>query len=375
MRPVSDLWLNTIRGSHVMAAEAVVCTAFQTGTDPAGTTIPILDGHVVVDSTADIRSSLDLTTDGTGMWPSDPSSLLAPYGNEVFIRRGLAYGSGITEWCSLGYFRVQAAEQQAVPDGPVRLTCSGRMVAIIEARLLAPRQYLPSATYGAVVSDLVLDVYPLATIEWDDATSAQPIGRTVVVEQDRFGGLSDVVASRGKIIYWDYRGVLVIKDIPSATAVVFEVNAGANGVLVSMTREVSRAGVHNAVVATGEAPDQGVPARGVAVDDNPMSPTYFYGRFGPVPRYYSSPLLLTDAEAYKAASTLLRKELGLPYSVDFSAIPNAALEPYDPVRVTYSGRDGAEVHVLEAVTVPLTQAGAMTATTREQTLAVVGSGA
>lgn len=373
MRPVSARWNRAVRGSHTMTARATVLSTFQTGTAPTGgTVIPIYGGAVKLDGTAAIRSTLDLTTAGS-LWPTRANSILAPYGNEIFVERGVVYGNGTTEWVSLGYFRIQSPEQRTAPDGPIRPIGQDRMVGIIDGRLLAPRQYQPSQTYGAVVADLIGDIYPSATIQWDDTTNTQTIGRSIIVEQDRYAGLNDVVTSRGKICYWDYRGILVIKDVPAPNVIAFRVNAGRDGVLIEAARHLTRDGVHNAVVATGEAPDQGAPARGVAVDNNPNSPTYFYGRFGKVPRYYSSPLLLTDAAAKKAATTLLSKELGLPYSVDLSMVPNAALEPFDAVAAQYSDRGGAETHILETLTVPLVAAGAMTATTREQAYQIVGT--
>lgn len=374
-RPVSDAFQRAIRGSHAMNARARVCSTFQTGTDPAGTVIPIIAGDVAFDSTSDVRASLDLTTDGTGMWPSSANLLLAPYGNEVFVERGVQFGGGTTEWVSLGYYRIVAPEQDTAPDGPIRLTGQDRMVGIVRARFTAPRQYLSFASFGEVVEDLVLDVYPSATIEWDDATSGDAIGRTLAGEEDRYGLLKDLVTSVGKVAYWDHRGVLVIRDPPDASSPVYEVNHGQDGVLVSMSRELSSEGVYNAVVASGEAADTDNPVRAVAVDVNPGSPTYWYGRFGQSPRFYSSPFITTTAQAASAAAAILKVSLGLPYSVDFAMVPAVFLEPLDPVRVTYSHRASSETHVIESMTVPLTAAQAMTATTREQTVVIVGTAA
>jgi hypothetical protein len=372
MRPVSAAFGRAVRGSHRMIARARVCTTYQTGTDPAGTDIPIKDGDVHLDSTADIRSTLDMTTDGTRMWPSSASSLLAPYGNEIYVERGIDFGNGTREWVSQGYFRLYSPEQDKAPNGPIRIAGKDRMSAIIDARLTAPVQYASTVTYGSVLDGLVGEVLPEVTIEWDDATDAATTNRSLIAEEDRYAFLHDLVTSLGKVMYFDYRGVLVVADPPSATDPVFEVTHGRDGVLIEMSRQLSREGVYNAVIATGEAADTDNPARGVAVDDNPNSPTWWNGRFGKVPRFYSSPFITTNAQAKTAASSLLRKSLGLPYSVDFGMVPNPALEPLDPVLVRYSDHDAAEVHVIESLTVPLAPNAAMTASTREQTLIVIG---
>lgn len=370
MRPVSDRFLATLRGSHTATFQARVLTNWQTGVDPDGVEIPILSGDVQMSATASIRSTLDLTTHAD--WPTRADSLLAPYGNEIWVARGVAYGNGVTEWVSLGYFRLYASEQDDAPKGPIRLSARDRMSGIVDARLLAPIQFPSNRTFGSVLAELVQEVYPQATIEWDDpAVRDRPIGRALIAEEDRFEVLDDLVTSVGKVWYWDHRGILVVRDAPDPESPVWEVNGGANGVLVSLSRELSRDGVYNAVVAYGEATDTETPPRAVAVDDNPNSPTYWRGRFGKVPRYYSSPFVTTQVQARSAAASLLRQQLGLPYSVDFTAIPNPALEPGDPVRIVQS--DGTtETHVIESLTIPLTVEGALSAATREQTRILIG---
>jgi hypothetical protein len=355
-----------------MAVRARVCTTFQSGTDPDGTEVDIIDGSVTLDGTAAIRSTVDLTTDGTRRWPDAATDLLAPYGNELFIQRGIQISGSTTEWCSLGYMRIQAPSQAAPVDGPIRITGQDRMAGIIDGRLLAPVQYQDTATYGTIMSDLITEVFPSATIEWDDATDAEATGRQLLAEDDRYKFLNDLVTSLGKVWYWDHRGILVIKDVPDPDDPVFTVDAGAGGVLVSMSRELSREGVYNAVVASGEAADGQVPVTATAVDDNPDSPTYFSGRFGPVPQFYSSPFLTTVAQCESAAAAILRRNLGLSYSVDFTAVPNPALEPYDPVAVRANAREGARTHILQSVKVPLTAAGALSASTRDQTVVLIG---
>lgn len=374
MRPVSDAFLRTVRGSHAMVARARVCTTFQTGTDPVGTIISILDGDVIADAHSDVRATLDLLTDGLGMWPTASSNLLlAPYGNEIFVERGIKYGNGTEEWVSLGYYRIQTPDQDEAPNGPILIEGRDRMSGLIDGRLLAPVQFADTATYGAVVNQLVTQVYPTATIEWDDTTNTQTLGRSLVTEEDRWGFINDLVTSRGKIWYWDHRGILVIRNPPSATAPVFDVNSGEGGVLVKLRRRLTRERVYNAVVAYGEAADTAVPARAAVVDNNPDSPTFFSGPFGPVPRFYSSPFITNDIQAASAATSLLTQQLGLPYSVDFTAVPNPALEPWDPVRIRYSERIAVETHIIDRITIPLISKAPMTATTREQTVVLVGT--
>ena len=373
MRPVSAAFLRTVRGSHKMVARATVCSTFQTGTQPTGVRIPIFGGDVRLDGTADIRSTLELITDGSSAWPTAAADPLAPYGNEIFVERGIQYSDEQVEYVGLGYFRIQAPSQDAAPDGPIHVEARDRMSGIIDARLLAPVQFLPGATLQFVFNTLVQQVYPAAVITFDDASGSNVLTRAASADEDRFGFLDEIVKSLGKVWYWNHRGELIIKAVPNPGSPVVEVMSGPGGALVSMSRKLTRDQVYNAVVATGAAADGNPPTRGVAVDANPSSPTYYLGRFGPVPRFYNSQFLATNAQAVAAATALLQRSLGLPYSVDFTTVPNPALEPWDPVRLRAADDQRIETHVIETMTVPLVQSGEFKVETREQTVTLIGS--
>lgn len=370
MRPASDRFRRAVAGSHRVAVRARVVAPGLTGTNPPGVDLPVEGGDVQLDATATVRSTLSLTVPGSGRWPTKASDLLAPYGAEIWVARGIAYGDGLSELISLGYHRIDTVEQGDAPRGAITIAARDRMAGIEDARLLAPVQYPAGTTLGAIVTELVREVYPSAVIEWDDTTHLAELGRSVIAEEDRYEFLNDLVTAAGKVWYWDHRGVLSITSVPPPAEPVLTVSCGEDGVLVSLSRELSREGVYNAVVAYGEGADTVPPARAVVVDDTRTSPTYWHGPFGKVPRFYSSPFLTSDAAAHQAAAAMLTRSLGLPYSVDFSLVPNPALEPHDPVRITYPGR--SEVHIIDRITVPLTAGGAMTATTREQTLIALG---
>lgn len=370
MRPVSDAFLRTIRGSHTVVARARVVTGHQTGVSPAGTVIPILAGNVQLDWTKPVRSTLDLTTD-PALWPGRASDLLAPYGNEVFVERGVQMGDGHVEWVSLGYHRINTVEQQTVPYDAIRISAQDRMAGIVDGRLPQPRQWPSTATYGAVVNSLVQEIYPAATVEWDDATASQQIGRSVIADEDRYQFLDELIAGRGKVWWWDHRGILVIRDLPDPASPVWTIAGGAGGVLVEMSQSLTREGVCNAIVARGEGVDTTAPAWGIATDSGVDSPTRWGGPFGRVPRFYSSPLITSDAQARLAAASLLKRYVGLPYNVDWTAVPNPALEPLDPIVIKAPGA-APMTHIVDTLTIPLTAEQAMRGTTREQTLVTIG---
>lgn len=373
MRPVSAAWGRTIIGSHRALYRATVCETYQTGTSPTGDRISIIDGDVILDGTATVRSTLDLTTPGQGMWATRAESPLAPYGNEVYVERGLFYTDDRVEFCGLGYFRINTIDQDEPPAGEIRIAGKDRMGQIIKARLITPQQFLIGATLGYVVTTLVQQVYPDAVVEWDDSTEDVVLTRSLIADDDRYDFLDKLIRSSGKIWYWDHRGVLVVKTAPDTTVPVWDIHAGPGGVLLKARRRLTDEDVYNAVVASGEAVDTYDPPRAVAYNNDTRSPTYYSGRFGPVPYFLTSAAIQTRSQAAAAAQAELRRRTGLPYIMDLSAVPNAALEPYDPVSVRVT-QEGRRTHVLDSITIPLVDGAAMTATTREQSLTLISTG-
>lgn len=375
--PSQDVMEGLASGSHVATFQAVVLDTYQDGDEPNGVDIPIIDGDVKLDGAADIRGSLSLTTAGEQggqlLWPSHATDLLAPFGNEIFVRRGIQI-NGQTVWSSLGYYRISNPDQNDAPDGPITLTGLDRMSRIIEARLLSPRSFLSNRTVHSVFDELVREVYPQATIVFDDpAVEFAQIGRLVESEDSRYDMLREVAESHGKIMYWDTSGILRVESVPDPQVPIWHFMAGRqNGVLMQASRSLSSEGVYNCVVASGEgASDEVEPVRAVVYDNNPKSPTYFFGRFGPIPKFYTSAMIVTEAQALRTATSMLRRSSGYPYNVNFTIAPNPAVRPHHPARVGY--RDGKrEIHVIESITIPLSVDAAMSGTTKEQTLTTVG---
>ncbi len=368
--------VEVLPGSHRPVFEARLLDSFQTSADPDGMELPISGGDVRYDATADVFATLSLTIPGvdesTGRpWhPSHVRSKLAPYGAEVWVRRGIDLGDEVL-WVPLGVFRITDLDQDDAPDGPIQIEGQDRMRGIIRARLLTPRVYPADTTAGDMAEDLVREVYPAATIMWDDATNREQIGRQIVVEQDRYAALRELADSYGKLCYWDGLGILRIEDPPSADEIVWEVRAGRKGVLLRASDSVTDESAYNAVVATGEGVSGTLSAaRGVALDRGINSPTRWGGPHGMVPHFFSSPLLLTPGQARQAAVSMLRQIIGASHQAQFTAVVNPLLRPHQTVRVTL--RDGTRaVHVIERCTVPLVADAAMPATTRDQTHTVV----
>jgi hypothetical protein len=376
MRPVSDSFLAALRGSHTLATRCTLVAPGQTGTAPTGIAIPGVDalgrlpvvaGDVTTDMSADVQSTVELTT--VFPWPSRPGDPGTPYGQEIYVERGVEYGTGTREFVGLGYFRIDKIEQQSVPDGAIRISGSDRMAMVRDARNTAPVQFSAAASVGSVIDYVVGQAVPGLVTVYDFDAYTTLLGADHVLDEDRLGFVQDLLAAYGKYGYFDFAGRLVVKSIPDLTKAspVWDINSGAYGVLVDMQRSISRDAVYNIVVARGEPVGELPPVQAIAQDDNPASPTYVDGPFGLVPTIYSSAFMTTADQCFAAAAAKLAKVVGLPYVVSLGSIPNPALEGWDVVGVSYPGI--AETHIIDRITYGLAPADSMGIDTRKQYLA------
>jgi hypothetical protein len=375
MRPVSNSFLNTVRGPHKAVFRARLVWPWVVGVNPAtaGSPVPVISGDVTFDVNSDVNATMDLTL-------AYPFEDINPYAHEIYLERGVMYANGTTEYVGLGYFRVNSVEDTLIRDSDfdgtaIRITGEDRMSNLRDGRVPSPLQFSASTSVASVLDFLVQDVMPGVTTVYDtvnwpggDAASTT-LGSDHFVDQDRLGFIQELVAAYGKICYFDYAGRFVVKDPPNTSGTpVFNINSGLNGVLVHATRTISRDGVYNAVVATGEAADANVPpVYGIAIDNDPASPTFYGGTFGKVPKFFNSSFLVTDAQCAGAAQKLLDASHGLPYSVTLGMVPNPALEAWDVVSVTYS--DGyVEIHIIDQITYSMSVDDEMSIQTRKQYL-------
>lgn len=368
MRPVTDSFLNTVRGPHTAVFRARLVSPWATGVNPTGTFFGINSGDVTFDVGSDVNGTVDLTTDLE--WDYG----LAPYGTEMFIERGVEYANGIQEYVGLGYFRINTVEQPL--KGLLRISAEDRMSNIRDGRLVNPIQFSAGTSVAAVLDFLVQDVMPgiptiYDTIGWSGGSAyTTTLFTDQVCSDDRLAFIQSLVTSYGKVCYFDYAGRFVVKTPPDPTAEpVTLINAGENGVLVQANRSISRDGVYNGVVARGEPVGELPPVQAVVVDTDPKSPTLWGGPFGKVPRFFSSSFMTNASQCLAAAQGLLLSSVGLPYSVSLGLVPNPALEANDVIQVQYDEHT-FETHIADSITYPLHVDGEMRISTRKQSLTI-----
>jgi hypothetical protein len=413
VRPVSARFLNALSGSTLTAARVRPCNPTVRGGDgliaPSGPALPLLDGQLTLDGTADERGRLEITVGaywpdsgqdgptpagsfatgvigsspaattrpGQPVWPINHKAPLTPYGKLLLVEAGQEYGNGDVEYVRLGYYRVEDMEQAEEPDGPIVIQARDLMSFLIDGRMVYEQTFPAGTTMATLFQQLVIDNgsgyrgmpqgWTTSDLDLDPTFAAMTLGATRTTEGDRFAFLADQVNTRGYIWYWDGRGKLVVSTAPDPTQPVADIGGPAGAALTSSGRRINRDGTYNVVIADSSAIEATPAVRYVAFNADPTTPSYLHW-YGWTPRFYSSPQITDDASAGVTANTLLAASRGVPNQRAARHNPNAALEPNDPLRIWPRGSTdplGYEVRVLEKTTIPLVPGRVQETTTRE----------
>jgi hypothetical protein len=355
VRPVSARFPERVAASGSPRSRAVILTG-------AGyVELEIDDGSVTLDRTAASRGRVDLTITGKPeLVPDLPDDLLMPYGNEVLVQRGFE-----DELVSLGIFRLEDLEIEDAASG-IGLTTSAddRSKLIIDAAFEDTYQVAAGTNIGTAIAQVIFDAYPGVVMDFATTEMLTP-ALTAEAGDDRWDFAQGLAEAAGMVLYFDGAGVLVLRPAPVIGSPVFSIAEGEGGVLLGARRSIARGDAPNRVIVTGEnVTETGPIPRGVATDDDPLSPTYYHGRYGHVPFFYSSEKITDDAQAAHVAEVILAQKRGITEQVTFDSLVNPALEPGDAVQITRERTGINQVHMIDTITIPLSPSGTMSGTTR-----------
>lgn len=362
MYPVSQAFLDAIRASHTVAVHAA---AYYGGAVvPGGEDLLVVEGAVRVDAKSKVRRAVEglkvVSLDGD---TATLRAILDPPGTEIRLSRGVAFPDGSTELAPLGRFRVGAVADDLTVPGAVSVTGPDKTAAVIDDRFLAPRAGDTTKTIPGQIAALIQESIPGVTVT--DLSGVTTLVRDGVVwERERWDAIEELASSIGCVVYTNPDGAFVIeKETDPEAPADWTVTSGEVGILLGGSRSTTREGVYNVVVATSSPTDGSAPVYGKAEDTDPASPTRVSGPFGRVPRFYSSPLLTTDAQALSAAQAILARSIGRRGALDVETLVNPALDAGDRVDVTFP--DGStQKHIVDSFSVPLSPTGSMTLVTR-----------
>lgn len=350
--------------AHTVYAEATLLTP-----DGEILDLPIGEGSAVtLDGRADQRGSLSLSVPlggDTTLIPESEADALAPYGSTITIRRGGITPAGVTEQVQIGVFWID--EVQVADDGPdltVEISGLDHSSRIIDAVFEQPGTFAAGLDALELAQLVVAAADPLVSFNFVDTDVTLPM-LGYEAGDDRWDFARGCAEAAGCELYFDGDDYCIARPIAETDAVDLEVVEGEGGILLSASRSWSREDACSRVTVQGENGSDD-PVWGEAIDDDPTSPTHYFGPFGKVTFDWSSEYVTTDEEAAAVAQNILAQKRGTGQQIDFTALANPALEPGDVVRVRRTRLGIDELHVIDSVSIPLDNGGDMTCSTRVQ---------
>jgi hypothetical protein len=360
MQTVTPRFLQTLTTSHSISVSVrAMYDGIVTVAD-----LPISDGSVTVDRGSKVRRSLSLTVADPKRLPWGALDPLAVYGQKLMVSRGIRYAGNILEMVPLGTFRINEPAGDTM-FGPVTLTGQSSECYIIDDKFMVPTSTRGYTTCVDAIEYLIRQTLPDAVIVNATTGARNPACAVVTwnANSDRWDAVQQVALAMQAEIYVDALDRFVIADVPQVltSRVVWDIAEGEGGTLMSAARQMSRTAVYNAVVASGEnTASNAAPVSAVAYDNGPTSPTRWSGPFGHAPKFISSALWVTQGACQAAADFALFDAIAPNVSTTISAIPNAALEGGDCIRVAYAGKK--ELFIVQTATTPLTAEGSASLT-------------
>lgn len=374
MITVPQKFLDYIYQSHKLVVKVVDA---QTNTE-----LEIDDGSVTLDQTAATRGSANLTFKDLGLMPADENSLLAPYGREFYIYRGLRLPDGWQHLVKLGVFRVEdvsLTEDSSGDYSGFQVVMLDRSARVIDDIFEAVVSIAGGSDYLETIADLVSDAVPNLQTDFITKTALTP---TLSGEQgeDRWAFVQTMAEAIGCELYFNNEGELTLRPVaqPSGASCGC-ITEGEEGVevhpaLLSLEASWSRRDAHNKWIVVGDNADiDGAAPTATALDDDPASPLNYYGQFGKKAEVYHSSFITDTTMAQEAADGKKAKESGISQEVNFGSLVNPAMEPGDVVEIKRTKRDwnsgelvviADETHVIDSITIPLSADKGMEARTR-----------
>lgn len=367
MWPVSEEFRAAVRASHrvVVQAAAYVDDAWVADLYPTG-------GSVSIDSRRAVRRTLSMSLvdeDGSLVpGPNGTTGVLSPFGTEIKVWRGVQYTDGTEEIVPLGVFVLTGVTVTSSDAGTqISLEGSDRSLRIQRARLTDPYQITSGTAVETVVADLLRS-------RWADVQVAFPatgatVGARVLgagADSDPWKAAVEIAEAAGFDLAFDADGVVRMRTIPDPTETDPDetYDDGTDAVLLDVARGFDTGNTYNGVIASSEASDVDTPVRAEAWDEDVNSPTYRYGAFGQVPKFYTSSLIRDATQAATAAAAQLQRELGRSEAVEWSQIVNPAHDVLDVVRLTRPAVTLDAVLLIDRLDVPLDVGGQMRAVAR-----------
>lgn len=295
------------------------------------------------------------------MYPTDETGLLAPFGNELRVYRGVRLGDG-SETYTWQVFRGRIRNVEQSSDGTCMVECSDRAADVQDVNFVSPQNSNTANTVNEEFQRLIVDAVPDATFGASDTFSK--VMEPLTWEFERAAALDEIAVSVGALWYPLANGDFVIRRFPwtVVSAPLLTLTDQEGGTINGWSSRRSRDSIFNVVTVTGERLNGDAPVHATASDTTPGSPTSVSGNFGVRSRLERLQTPSTAGGATAAAENLLRTYIAPTEEWTLQSVPDAALELGDVINVAVDGRTA--VQVVTGIALPLDLSGDMTISTR-----------
>lgn len=323
MWPVTAAFKAAVLSSHKIANLVTV-------TPPGGAPIilPLQSGSVTLDSSARIRRTASLVLVGD----SSAYATCATPGALFAITHGIDYGASKE---LIPVFTGEVTDSgQDFGDGSISLTLGDLANWLARVQFLTPYQPAVGLSYVTVITNVVQTARP-GTVVVNTSSNTAVIATGATWSTGPLDVIADLSADGSLECFFGPDGKFYIRDVQASLAVpVWSINAGDFGTLKSAARARPTDKLYNTVVVQPSQSDGSQTwaqqVAQVTALTNPRHPNYI----GVVPYFWSSPSIITAAQAQAAAQSLLSKVLGTTETLSLGAVAMCALEGNDVLRVT-----------------------------------------
>ena len=329
--------------------------------------VPVKAGSVTWTTSQQVQGTLSLTVprigavsqdEGARDWtPLAPDSPLATMGQVLHVQVTVASLVSTDRWdIPLGRFLITQWEVGATD---IRITGKSLFQHLEDDRLTSPTvpysggtlaselRRLVGGHMGVIVSDALTN-RPCPSMSWGES---------------RIDAIYEIADAWPARLREGPDGVLyVLPPVPAITErPETTLTDGEAGTVIGVTRQGSRAGIFNRIVARGQEQDDAGQPRFQAIIDQTTGPLRTSGPYGIVTKFFSSPLITSKQAALNSATTMLATSVRQKTTVPVTHTPNPTLTLDTPVELITANIDGAATitqwGIVTSTEIPLVYSG------------------
>lgn len=349
--PITAATKASLRSAHTVKTTVLIDAG---GSTPIYTA-DLIGGSVDMDGSSLVRTTVSLTLSPAAWTEAKRWPLVAA---RVEINYGVGALDSATPTVLIPFGKLFVEKvSRSVPGGAVQVECSDFMRFIEYSAIRSSSTFGPALTYkNAIVSLASPNPFSLFWDPSSDWSNDRPLPPTFYLDkaESRFYYLEQLLDTLNLHLWVNRSSMFEVQRLDAYSATpVWDIDAGATGVLLSSDDERSGEQTRNEIKVVSTPADGSIPLTVYVEDVDPSSPTYTGGLFGRRTYTRSSGFLTDQASMIALGRSLLIQQLGLSRSLRASIPPAPHLDPGDVVSLTLPG-EFPELRRIASVSIDLT---------------------